>query len=596
MKTILISLLLALISLPEIDASGYYTSQRIPLPDEAWGNWFTTDENNEWVLGLYESVAIVNNTIYTYEQIRKQDTHLLLALKDSKGNRQEWQLTPQAEHECFVQQIGSKQQLKLTRKQRAFRMKKEESAKSPFLRRDTAFIQGYIDGYDAASGARSGLINLSNSFTDEACPTVIQIHPNGCFEGKFLLNHPTESYLTLGYNRIPFYIEPGQTLTLYVTIPEGLPGSHRAWTLALPTDGVQYMGPSASLCQVSYRNRQQFEYGYGELMKDRETYLPEQLKEKLQPMFRQWSQCADSIIATDQYTDKAAHFLRNKVKLNMGNALLNFIVISKQQALKDTTNSILQTSESDDYYSFLRELPLHDETLLVNDEFSTFINRFEYLLPTGQKRTERLFQTQQTAIVPIVQQLVMTRSLCRELQAENDRETALALYRNKMKSINQPFLQAEVKRVFENAHPAENVSSHELPAGKATDIFRSIIQPHQGKLLLVSFWSTTCGPCRKGIEATAALRKQYKNHPECQFVYITSRRESSSNSYNNYVAKHLQGEASYLVSESDYHYLRELFRFNAVPHYRIIDKDGRVINRPIDSNQFADYLAKYFSQ
>ena len=596
MKTILLSFLLVLISLQEINANGHCTPKGIPLSDEAWGNWFTTDENNEWFLGLYDSVAIVNNTIYTYEQISKQDTHFLFVLTDNKGNRQEWRLTPQAKNECFVQQTGSKQQWRLTRKQRAFRMKKEASVQTLFLRRDTAFIQGYIDGYDTASGARTGLINLSNSFTDEAYPTVIQIHPNGCFEGKFLLNHPTENYLTLGYNRVPFYIEPGQTLTLYVTIPEGLPGSHRAWTLALPTDGVHYMGPSASLCEVSYRNRQRFDYGYGELMKDRETYLPEQLKEKLQPMFRQWSQCADSIITADQYTDKAARFLRNKIKLNRSNALLNFIVIGKQQTLKDTANSILQASESDDYYSFLRELPLHDETLLVNNEFSTFINRFEYLLPTGQKRTERLFQTQQTAIVPIVRQIVTTRSLCRALQAENDRETALALFQNKMKSINHPFLQAEGKRVFENTHPAENVSSYELPAGKATDIFRSIIQPYQGKLLLVSFWSTTCGPCRKGIEATAALRKQYKNHPECQFVYITSGRESSSTGYKNYVEKHLKGEASYRVSESEFNYLRELFRFNAVPHYRIINKDGRVINHPIDSRQFAGYLSKYFSK
>ena len=148
--------------------------------------------------------------------------------------------------------------------------------------------------------------------------------------------------------------------------------------------------------------------------------------------------------------------------------------------------------------------------------------------------------------------------------------------------------------MFENAYPSEDAKSYQLPEGKATDIFRNIIKNHPGKVLFVDFWATSCGPCRSGIEATADLRKKYKDHPEFQFIYITGERESPAGAYKQYVEKHLKGEASYYVTGTEYNYLRQLFHFNGIPHYELVEKDGSISNEKLSSYSIGQYLKKRF--
>lgn len=148
--------------------------------------------------------------------------------------------------------------------------------------------------------------------------------------------------------------------------------------------------------------------------------------------------------------------------------------------------------------------------------------------------------------------------------------------------------------MLEERFPDTPTTSYQLPEGKATDIFRRIIAPHAGKVLFVDFWATTCGPCRAGIKATAKLREQYRNHPEFQFVYITSEAESPLKDYTEYVEKNLKGEASYRLGDTDYKYLRQLFRFNGIPHYVVVEKDGSICTENVEAYNLGSFLQQRF--
>ena len=159
------------------------------------------------------------------------------------------------------------------------------------------------------------------------------------------------------------------------------------------------------------------------------------------------------------------------------------------------------------------------------------------------------------------------------------------------KYLTYPILIAETNRIFEKAD-----KTYQLAEGKATEIFRNIIKAHSGKMLFIDFWATSCGGCREGIEATAQLREDYKNHPQFQFIYITDERSSPKKTYDEYVAKNLQGESSYRISESEFIYLRELFKFNAIPHYELIQKDGSVTINPPTAWELEEYIQKHFKK
>ena len=161
-------------------------------------------------------------------------------------------------------------------------------------------------------------------------------------------------------------------------------------------------------------------------------------------------------------------------------------------------------------------------------------------------------------------------------------------------TFSEPFLVTEAERILEKKHPKDITKSYQLPEGKATEIFRNIIKNHSGKVLFVDFWATTCAPCRGEIEATADLRKKYKDHPEFQFIYITSQKDSPEKAYKKYVEKNLKGEACYYVSETEFNYLRQLFQFNAIPHYELVEKDGSISKEGLSSHSIRKYLDNHF--
>ena len=161
-------------------------------------------------------------------------------------------------------------------------------------------------------------------------------------------------------------------------------------------------------------------------------------------------------------------------------------------------------------------------------------------------------------------------------------------------TFSEPFLVTEAERILEKKHPKDITKSYQLPEGKATEIFRNIIKNHSGKMLFVDFWATTCAPCRGEIEATADLRKKYKDHPEFQFIYITSQKDSPEKAYKKYVEKNLKGEACYYVSETEFNYLRQLFQFNAIPHYELVEKDGSISKEGLSSHSIRKYLDNHF--
>ena len=547
-------------------------------------------------------------------------------------------------------------------------------------------------------GFETGLVYLSNELTREDYPTVVQIDKDGSFTCKFVIHHPVEQSLTLNNNWIPFYIEPGQTLTMYIDW-EAIMARSRARDHYFPINNIAYMGPTAPFSYILSDFSKSIPYRYEDLSKSQKTLTPNQYKEHMRPIIAQWKHIADSVCRVYHPSLKAVCLIKNKVKLQTGNAFFDFAMSRDYYA-----NQALKVKEDDSYYDFLKEMPLDDKTILADEKADVFTNRFEFMAPlqkaysdevegsveipftypekplltflkekgvklnaeqeairqkqeklAGQeikitlaelqeddRKTSALFKQEEklvkeymdyinkqkpsqkeksqqeedrasiameqkyeekkNAIIarlcntpnPLLWQIAKVRRLTYDLQNIKTKTIAREYIDSLKQEFTAPFLVAETEQLFENAYPSEDAKSYQLPEGKATDIFRNIIKNHPGKVLFVDFWATSCGPCRSGIEATADLRKKYKDHPEFQFIYITGERESPAGAYKQYVEKHLKGEASYYVTGTEYNYLRQLFHFNGIPHYELVEKDGSISNEKLSSYSIGQYLKKRF--
>lgn len=663
------------------------------------GNWFKTDGSGQWEYGIYDSITIMNNRIYTNESIRKKGKRIEMTVKDKQnGTIRTLLITPQKSGNCIIK-TDQTNELSYTRQKAAISTIEPDNGFQQFFRKDTACLQGYIDGYDPRLGFETGL----NELTREDYPTVVQIDKDGSFTCKFVIHHPVEQSLTLNNDWIPFYIEPGQTLTMYIDW-EAIMARSRARDHYFPINNIAYMGPTAPFSYILSDFSKSIPYRYEDLSKSQKTLTPNQYKEHMRPIIAQWKHIADSVCRVYHPSLKAVCLIKNKVKLQTGNAFFDFAMSRDYYAKQDTANQALKVKEDDSYYDFLKEMPLDDKTILADEKADVFTNRFEFMAPlrkaysdevegsveipftypekplltflkekgvklnaeqeairqkqeklAGQeikitlaelqeddRKTSALFKQEEklvkeymdyinkqkpsqkeksqqeedrasiameqkyeekkNAIIarlcntpnPLLWQIAKVRRLTYDLQNIKTKTIAREYIDSLKQEFTAPFLVAETEQLFENAYPSEDAKSYQLPEGKATDIFRNIIKNHPGKVLFVDFWATSCGPCRSGIEATADLRKKYKDHPEFQFIYITGERESPAGAYKQYVEKHLKGEASYYVTGTEYNYLRQLFHFNGIPHYELVEKDGSISNEKLSSYSIGQYLKKRF--
>lgn len=157
--------------------------------------------------------------------------------------------------------------------------------------------------------------------------------------------------------------------------------------------------------------------------------------------------------------------------------------------------------------------------------------------------------------------------------------------------ITNTFLIQEGERIFNKTFPGVKKEAYTLPEGKASEIFKKIIDPFKGKILFIDFWATSCGPCVVGIRNMKSTREKYKDNKDFDFIFITSEGSSPKSTYDSFV-KEQELKNIFRISDNDHNYLRQLFNFNGIPHYIVIDSEGKVLSDDFEMHNFDFELTK----
>lgn len=108
-------------------------------------------------------------------------------------------------------------------------------------------------------------------------------------------------------------------------------------------------------------------------------------------------------------------------------------------------------------------------------------------------------------------------------------------------------------------------------------LFESIISKFRGKVLLVDFWATWCGPCRAANKEMKPMKETLKEK-DIVYVYITG--ETSDRTTWEQMIPDLKGEHFYLTEEQ-WEYLGNSLDISGVPTYYIIDREGNTAFRSV---------------
>lgn len=113
---------------------------------------------------------------------------------------------------------------------------------------------------------------------------------------------------------------------------------------------------------------------------------------------------------------------------------------------------------------------------------------------------------------------------------------------------------------------------HNVPETDNDKILHEIMEPHKGKVILVDFWNTWCGPCRQQIKEFAPEKETYKGK-DVVFLYLAD--DSSPEDQWKNMIPGIGGE-HYRLTKEQMDHLRQKFGFSGIPYYIIFSKEGEV--------------------
>jgi thiol-disulfide isomerase/thioredoxin len=95
----------------------------------------------------------------------------------------------------------------------------------------------------------------------------------------------------------------------------------------------------------------------------------------------------------------------------------------------------------------------------------------------------------------------------------------------------------------------------------------------RGKVILLDFWGTWCGPCRDAVPYLTDLNKKYSQKA---FVLISVDSNDEESVWREYIAKNKMNWTHMRDADGK---IRRLFQVNAFPTYILIDHEGIILSR-----------------
>lgn len=112
------------------------------------------------------------------------------------------------------------------------------------------------------------------------------------------------------------------------------------------------------------------------------------------------------------------------------------------------------------------------------------------------------------------------------------------------------------------------------------------LSDYKGKIVLIDFWATWCGPCRKGIPDLIELQNEYKN--EIVVLGITLDNKTNTAKDVDPFVKNMK--INYPVLWTDDETIKNYGNINSIPTSFVVDKKGVIVSKHVGLVAKSEYV------
>ena len=454
-------------------------------------------------------------------------------------------------------------------------------------------ISGRILGYVTGIAPSQITVYTTNIISGEKNETEIQVSDDGSFSGEVIPGIAGICNSSLGN----LFLVPGTEIKIYTDLKKRSLSESRYRTDKDPknlTDTyISGYFTKAELDSISQATRGMIDYT--KLAQETVNMKPEEFKRYILSLMN----TQIDHLKQKNYPANTQLMAENSIKLSAFSLLMQYegfinyayMQVNNIKPAERSKVTFKPEKPDDNYYTFLKG-QVSDDMVYLPGFSSLFDNLIRlYSLPDGNDRpAKERFAYFKEKVAPVLgtdKGFLFDLAQIKYYGAQlNDMKFYTDAEKQEIRDVfkdNPAYAEALIaesdKLEALLAANKENKESilNELPQVSQEKMFDAILAKYKGKVVLVDFWATWCGPCMAAMKSILPMKEEMKGK-DVVFLYLTGETSPLGAFTRTYPT--ISGE-HYRVSEKQWNYWYKTFGIQGIPTYMIYDRKGKQLARHI---------------